>query len=108
MTLVLTSVELTLLCSLLKELIVDRVCVVMLFAHNISVKHLTTNLVMHAHMKHVKIYFSFYLRFGSTMIIRLYVRYTLTEDQVTDAFIKPIPKHHFNSLRIKLMVVFQS
>lgn len=58
-TLALGSIEMVWLHSLLTGLHIKTTHLPIFFVDNITAKHLATNLMMHAHMKHVEINFHF-------------------------------------------------
>lgn len=75
----------------------------MLFTNNISAKHMFSNPMMHARMKHVEIDFHFIC--DELIQEKLDVRYAPYNEQVAFVFTKPLGETRFTSNKTKLMVL---
>lgn len=73
------------------------------FCDNINTKHLVSNPVLHARMKHVEL--DFHLLQEQVNIEILGVRYTPLENQMEYILTKPLGEEIFVSLRTKQMLL---
>lgn len=101
--LALASTEVLWLQSLLQELHIKMSHVPLLLCANMSTKHLASNTIMHACMKHVELDFHFLNDF--VVSEKLDVKFTPLEDQLANILTKPLTEPRFASLKPKLLVL---
>ncbi|RWR97672.1 retrotransposon polyprotein [Cinnamomum micranthum f. kanehirae] len=97
-----TTVEISWLCILLRDLRILLHHVPLIWCNNISAISLASNPVFHAHTKHVEVDYH-YIR---KQVVRndLAVKFVQSKDQIADIFMKGLPSTQFQLLQNKLSV----
>lgn len=95
----LTATDLTWICYLLRDIGIHLSQSSTLFCDNISALYLTVNLVIHARTMHIEIDYHFVCE--KFVIGALVTRFVSSSKQLTDVFIKPLPKDIFCALHNK-------
>jgi len=72
------------------------------YCDNIGATYLCANLVFHSRMKHIALDYHFVRNQIQAGVMR--VSHVSTKDQLADCLTKPLPRQHFQSIRIKLGV----
>ena len=98
----LASVEITWICSLLKELGIKLNCTPLLLSDNISAAAIVTNPVLHSKTKHIKIDIHFVIDKVEKKEIE--IAFVSNNDQVEDVLIKPLTYSKFSLFINKLKV----
>ena len=97
------AAEIAWLKSLLHEIGLPLPFAPLLLCDNVSAMYLATNPILHARTKHMQIDYHFIRE--RVMASSLLLRFTPSEDQLADAFTKPLPTQRFLNLRTKLTVL---
>nr|KYP37453.1 Copia protein [Cajanus cajan] len=95
-----TTVELTWLTFILKDLHISLASPPILYCDNISALHMTINPVFHARSKHIELDYHFVRERVSLSL--LVTHYIPTNDQVVDLFTKPMSKATLMHFQTKL------
>lgn len=98
-----TYVEMLWLCYLLQELHITIPHQPTLWCDNIGATFLASNLMFHAHTKHVEI--DYYFVRENIASNALCVRFICSQDQLANLLTKPLPIPQFAHLRSKLNVI---
>jgi hypothetical protein len=95
-----TASEISWVCSLLNELQYSINQVPVIYCDNIGATQLSSNPVFHSRMKHVSIDFHFIRERVQSRALR--VCHVSSDDQLTDALTKSLPRYRFGLLKDKI------
>ncbi|KAE8725678.1 hypothetical protein F3Y22_tig00008262pilonHSYRG00055 [Hibiscus syriacus] len=101
-----TTAEIRWICSLLMELGVTLPQQPVIYCDNVGATNLCSNPVFHSRMKHVALDYHFIREQVQNGLLQ--VSHISTADQLADALTKPLARHQFDSLKVKIGLASQS
>lgn len=103
MSLASTTTELCWITSLMSELGIKKTHTPAIYCDSIGATYLVANPVFHSGMKHIALDYHFVRHQVQTSNIR--VSHETSDVQLADALTKPLPRHRFQTLNIKIGLV---
>ena len=97
-----TTSEINWICFLLTELGITLPTPPIIYCDNVGATYLCSNSVFHSRMKHVAIDYHFIQDQVQSGALR--VTHVSSADQLVDTLTKPLPRNHFQELRVKIGV----